>query len=166
MTEGPYLTHSLAARFLHHATIAINLNAPCISVRSMSTGAKPRRFRFRFTLRTLFVLLSAFGIWLGVQVKWVQDRQDARKWIKARGYYLEHQNPDDPRYKGPFYAPLGIRLLGEHGVGKIYIDKPLAGREDEFERLKTLFPEAEVFVQKLILRENVPAYRRIGSAIQ
>jgi hypothetical protein len=44
-----------------------------------------RRFRrwFQFSLRTVFILMTILGIWLGIQVKWLRDRQEARKWIAA-----------------------------------------------------------------------------------
>jgi hypothetical protein len=37
---------------------------------------KPRRCRwFRFSLRTLFLLVTLLGVFLGVQVQWVRDRR-------------------------------------------------------------------------------------------
>ena len=54
----------------------------------MSETMKPRRRWFRFSLRTLFVLLTLFGIWLGIQVKWVRDRQAARLWVHEHGFII------------------------------------------------------------------------------
>ena len=46
---------------------------------------KPRRRWFRFGLRTMFVVLTVFGVWLGWQVNIVQKRKNLRPWIE------EHQ---------------------------------------------------------------------------
>lgn len=35
---------------------------------------RPERLRLRFGLRTIFVLMTVFGVWFSYQVKWVQDR--------------------------------------------------------------------------------------------
>jgi len=43
----------------------------------------PRRW-FRYSLRTLFVLVTVFCIWLGVQVKWIGDRHEALQWLRQQ----------------------------------------------------------------------------------
>ena len=48
---------------------------------------KPKRRWFRFSLRTLFVLLTIFAFpmaWLGWQASIVQQRQAMRKWIESK----------------------------------------------------------------------------------
>ena len=95
---------------------------------------------FRYTLRTLFVLLTLLGIalgWLAVHVKWKHDRSEARKSIRAfsatrlreLGFDIAHE-PD---------APLGLRLLGEDAVKWIF---PSRQSKYSAEQLKQLFPEA------------------------
>jgi hypothetical protein len=36
---------------------------------------KPRR-RFRFSLRTMFVLVTALCVWLGYQLNWIRQRRN------------------------------------------------------------------------------------------
>ena len=106
---------------------------------------KPRRW-FRFSLRTCFVVLTLFAVWLGVQVKWVSDRRAARQWI------AEHQpQPEAGRYTwytlSPTYTrpplPWVLKALREQPVHLISIAVGPDDRED-VERLRKLFPEAEV----------------------
>ncbi len=51
----------------------------------MSTALyKPRPARWatwRFSLRAFFVLLTLFCVWLGVHVKWIEDRHEALEWL-------------------------------------------------------------------------------------
>jgi len=51
-----------------------NCHRSRIDRRSM-TPPSHRRW-FRFSLRTVLVLLTLFCVWLGVQVKWIRDRHD------------------------------------------------------------------------------------------
>ena len=99
---------------------------------------KPRRW-FRFSLRTLFVLLTLFGVWLGVQVKWIRDRDQALIWVlQNHGFFF---NPESL----PAMAPWSLRLLGEAGVGEInfrMVHQPESELEEREKVLKTLFPEA------------------------
>ncbi len=34
----------------------------------------PKRRWFRFSLRTLFVVVTVFGIWLGYELNWIRER--------------------------------------------------------------------------------------------
>jgi len=90
--------------------------------------ASPRRRWFRYSLRTFFVLLTMLCVWLGVQVKWISDRHEAVR-----------DDPDafvDIETK----APWSIRLLGERGQFAIVVGS--GHSEEEYSRLKSLFPEA------------------------
>jgi hypothetical protein len=46
---------------------------------------KPRRRYLTFSLRTLFVLTTAFAIWLGVVVNRAREQREAIKAIEALG---------------------------------------------------------------------------------
>jgi len=102
---------------------------------------QPRPARWpQISLKGFFVLVTVFGVWLGVQVKWIQDRhvmiRDPRIRISGIG-------PDD----GDPIAPLSIRVFGEPGYGIIWIETKHEGvTADEenalFERVRALFPEA------------------------
>src|ERR1700690_2367557 len=45
----------------------------------------PKRRWLRFSLRTLFVVVTVFGIWLGWQTNVVRERRTMRDWLEARG---------------------------------------------------------------------------------
>ena len=49
------------------------------------TPPTPRRRYFRFELRTMFVVLTVFTLWLGWQAKIVRDRKEAI--VKLRAGY-------------------------------------------------------------------------------
>jgi len=106
----------------------------------MTSPTPPRRRWFRFSLRTFFVVLTIFGVWLGVQVKWIRDRNDV--FVDARDannvFYLE-----DDRKQGK--TPWCLKLFGEPGYIRIEIDPALSEERsaDERRRLGPLFPEAE-----------------------
>ena len=54
----------------------------------MADNLPKRRRRFRFSLRTLFVLLTATCIvlgWMGWTLQIVRQRQSARKWLEDKG---------------------------------------------------------------------------------
>jgi hypothetical protein len=98
----------------------------------MTTSVRPRRFRFG--LRTLFVLVavaSVFLAWLTVQLKWIQDRHAALHLTLRMG-------------AAP--APWSIRILGEQGVDRIGVQYLGDERADgaRVRAIQLLFPEAHV----------------------
>jgi hypothetical protein len=116
------------------------------------SDAAPKRRWFQFSLRTLFVMVTAAVIcaWLGWQVYVVHERKQALRALepldvfvtsssKMKQDILEYydRHPDHPRksFSIPFYR----RLLGDEAIVEI----ATFGNYDESE-LRTLFPEAEV----------------------
>jgi hypothetical protein len=79
------------------------------------TIVKPRRRWFRFSLRTLFVLVTIFGVWLGVQVNWIRER---RAWLV--GHQSDIARPPALSGGGPVEAPGLLGLFGERGVEALY----------------------------------------------
>jgi len=130
--------------------------------RSNSAAGSPIPFRrrwFRFSLRTLFLLVTVFGVWLGVQVKWIQDRHEAQQWIESRGgvFVTEggHFRVDllDGSAEGSGIrifnhpkAPWSIRLIGADTVYWMVV--PGNGDDQlmdiKMQELRKLFPEADV----------------------
>ena len=116
----------------------------------MTTHYHPRPERwpqhwFRFSLRTLFVMVTLFCVWLGVQVKWIRDRREAAK--DRPGSYV------DCISVGPAAAtpPWSLRLLGAPGYGWVYVhvaDETHLSEDDKRreQRARSLFPEAEIVV--------------------
>ena len=101
---------------------------------------KPRRW-FRFSLRTIFVLIAFFGIalaWVHAQFQWIAERQQAREWLKSNEFLVITNC-------GPMPGPWSIRLFGERGAAEIVAadDYAKAGPYSE-DKMKRLFPEARV----------------------
>ena len=104
----------------------------------------PERRWFRWSLRTLFVLVLLLAIplgWLAAQFKWIKDRHEALHSLEQsrRAFILDWDSsfvhdPDD-------VLPWSLRLFGENSVRQIFI---LHGQESELKSLRLLFPEAEV----------------------
>jgi hypothetical protein len=92
---------------------------------------KPCRW-FHFSLRTLFVVVTMACVWLGMQVKWIRDRQRAIDTVS--GWSLGAR------------APWSIRLLGEQGVDRIVLDPQTAKKRERVQQLRHLFPEAKLLI--------------------
>jgi len=110
----------------------------------------PRRPWFQFSLRTLIVavLLVGCGLaWLGLQLRWLRDRQQARAWLGA-----SKQSWYAPSMGGKLSvdAPWSMRLFGEPGVVGIGLDVDEFLRPTPYDRaeLERLFPEARVEVSR------------------
>jgi len=107
-------------------------------------------------LGALFVVvtfLGAFLGWLGVQLKWSNDRDEALRWIRdfrarqiaaekgsplpARGYYVSHVG---------IKAPRSLRIFGASGVERLEVYQDCLSLEGRYSLadLRRLFPEAEV----------------------
>jgi hypothetical protein len=95
----------------------------------------------RFSLRTLFVLMTVFCVWLGVQVKWVRDRHEAINWVLLPGYSKEHSFWQGIVAK-PKRAPFPLWIVGEPGFEEISVSVSRPDRIYSEEQLQSLFPEA------------------------
>jgi len=119
------------------------------------------RFRPRFSLRTLFVLIALFSLplgWVAYQLNWIRQRHaflsrpDGWSWTGFLGN------------DGPPSAPWPLRIFGETGYAQIIViivdqdrtmnehDQPepdssrLTPKERNYiERIGRLFPEAHTF---------------------
>ena len=96
----------------------------------------PRR-TFRFSLRTMLVVLTLAAAWLAVQAKWVRDRHAALERLDGAGYTTTGY----PSYRDP---PWQLRLFGERSVDGIVVHRLKDADGRKVEELKRLFPEADV----------------------
>jgi hypothetical protein len=126
----------------------------------MGEGPKPRRRWLRFSLRTMFLLLTAFCLWLGRNTQIVRERNSMRYEVRRNGGYviLDHamQGPLDANGNevigsqsfdidgGKRQLPLVRRLLGDERVVMIQVR-----RKGEVDGVKRVFPECLVVVDRL-----------------
>lgn len=90
----------------------------------------PRRW-FRFSLRTLFLIVTILCVWIGYQLNWIRQRH---------AYF---QRPfrtfSDREVLTKSEAPFPLGLFGEYGIVQIWV------HTDEEKRIaKKLFPEAKI----------------------
>ncbi len=116
-----------------------------------------RRSWLRFNLRSLFVVLTGVGVWLGWELFRMRQRAESRTWIVSHGGVWDGfdgaRSAAGTGWEGLRYFPivteakkrvsLSRRLLGDTAV--MYIGFPHgAASEGDLTRLKKLFPEAFV----------------------
>jgi len=104
-----------------------------------TTETNPRRRWFRFSLRTMLVLVTFLAIplgWVGCQLNWIRQRH---AFLKQDGVY-----PSAPGHPGPnsfeiYYVrpPAFLGYFGERGLGDIAV-----AAEEQLSEAKRLFPEA------------------------
>lgn len=100
----------------------------------------PRR-AFAISLRTLFVVLTLFCLWLGYHVSAVRERHAVMKMLEARGGLW--RAPPNLMFPGPQLS-MSRRLLGDVPLQKNFF----LGRNENFTdadllRIWRAFPEAE-----------------------
>ena len=97
------------------------------------TETKPKRRWFRFSLRTLFVLVTIIGVAAG----WVEQQLN---WIRQRHTFLQAHDRSllcsDTRP-----APWQLRVFGEPG----YEHQMLMIEQKYLQQAKELFPEVDSF---------------------
>ena len=103
---------------------------------------RPRRW-FRFSLRTMFVLVTVLCVWLGYSLNWIRQRREA----------IAHAHFEKVSIKttAPIRAPGLLWLFGEPGYDRIWFlfgpADPRDNTPEEFvkaKQLAPLFPEARV----------------------
>jgi len=110
-----------------------------------------RWFRLSFSLNATFVVLVLFGVWLGVQAKWIHERRRAITLIDRPGELAKRAIWIFPAASGEPSAPWPIRILGERGIAKIVVASPEAELPGRVIEIRRQFPEAEVFGMKLLV---------------
>ncbi len=102
----------------------------------------------RFSLRTLFVLVTILCILMGYQLNWIRQRDAALRQRADRSAYfvggMMGPSGSSIRTKP---APLCLRVFGAAGYFQILVHKQFATAETVTE-LQELFPEAEIIVME------------------
>jgi len=88
-----------------------------------------KRRRFRFKLRTLFVIVTLFAVWLGWSFNWIRQRREFLR------------DGDAFRVGESVRAPALLWIFGEEGAEKIWLVARKSSASDEARRL---FPEAKI----------------------
>jgi hypothetical protein len=101
------------------------------------TDAKPKRRRFRFSLRTLFVLVTIVGVWLGFQLNWIRERHE---FLRRPAVSEDSSILDDSAC--PTKAPWELRLFGEPPIKVIVVPSAMT------EEAGRLFPESLVAIAR------------------
>jgi hypothetical protein len=99
------------------------------------TGTKPKRRWFRFSLRTLFVLVSIACItagWAAYQLNWIRQRHQFLK--RPVGTYGFDGMIVDAE------CPWSLKLFGEKACDAVFTNKATK------QEAKELFPEARIVV--------------------
>ena len=122
----------------------------------------PKRRWFRFSLATMFVVMTLFGIWLGWQMKIVRERCETRKtffsnggsdFSKSEADFYTMTQPNET-YEIPFWR----RWLGDEAMAFISLN-PHSSIE-ELNRIHALFPEAVVDIA-IDEQGNLPVIQEI-----
>ena len=108
----------------------------------MPEAAKPSGRRFKYSLRTLFALLTLFAAlvgWLTWNLRQVNEREKLLRSVAARGAMFGSVTSSRP----PRPLPMVWSLLGATAVDLIEVPDGICS-EGEFRHLRNLFPEARV----------------------
>ena len=103
---------------------------------------KPKRRWFRFSLRTLFVLVAIVSVplgWVAYQYKWISDRHEALQWVVNGQCCAWVLSPSE--------IPWRLRLFGEsQSANCIDVIEELVKPDEKFriQQLKDLFPETSI----------------------
>ena len=118
-------------------------------VQSAMPDNAPRRRWLRFGLRTMFVVLTVFSVWLGWQAKIVRDRREALAKLESDGSKVMTTDDVEPLLGiNDMYSwndapwptiPRWRKWIGDKPIVHIVVQKP---KDGDLEQLHQLFPEA------------------------
>jgi hypothetical protein len=107
---------------------------------------KPRRW-FRFSLRTMFVLVTVFCVWLGCSLNWIRQRREeiksGRAFDSSQMQMCFQRSAETPTWR----APALLRFFGERGYFSLGTQDFQTNEEclAEAVRVRRLFPEAIIY---------------------
>jgi hypothetical protein len=108
---------------------------------------KPKRRWFRFSLRTLFLVVTVACLWLGYQIHWIHERRSGRDWLDRHsiGGSIGFQPESRPG------IPWSLMILGEKPIEKIRTIGALDNEKNDLPMYRKrvaevsgLFPECQI----------------------
>ena len=134
---------------------------------------KPRPRWFRFSLRTLFIVVTLLCCWLGWEISVVRHRQAVRKDYQTRfglsfttaGDYASRFPPGTPV---PKLAKVSYvrRLLGDQPIQEITIAHFQSPADAEMKGLASVFPEAQFRQEHIPLEPCHPGCFPRGTLVE
>ena len=114
---------------------------------------KPRRW-LRFSLRTMFLLLTVLSVWLGWNLNRVRQRE---RLLSLAGVYKFDGGPlsrglKNARATAP-RVPVVWSWLGAKHVGLLYLDRYRI-TDPDFEHYRAMFPEANLCAGYIVVVDN------------
>lgn len=119
-----------------------------------STAApRPRRRWLQFSLKSFLVLLTVFGVWLGVVVNQANRQRRAVEALREMGWYVAYEDIDDPRLlftdtgvefvDNPDSLPWRHRVFGRDFFSDVVEVRPyfVKGFDGDYLDLSKMFPE-------------------------
>ena len=114
--------------------------------------AQFRQLWLRFSLRTLFVVMTVVCCWLGWELSVVRQRQALRKELEGKLHFQFLDAEDYVKQYPPgqlppkvAHIPLTRTLLGDRAIQSVNYEGWMQGfDEEDVKRLKKVFPEAEL----------------------
>ena len=94
------------------------------------TNTHPKRRFFRYSLRTLMLVVTVFCIWMGITAKRAREQRQAVEAIREVGGFVYHEHQMHPSYSpSPKWL---LRLIGEDyfsSVSYVFMFGPTAGTD-------------------------------------
>jgi hypothetical protein len=109
----------------------------------------PKRRWLRFSLRTMFVVVTVAACWIGYDLNWIRQRREA---VQQTRFSVDNIDPASGTAQ-EVRAPGLLWLFGEHGYAVLSYTIPPGHdwelsreQEAELQRVARLYPEAELIV--------------------
>ena len=101
----------------------------------------PKRRWFRYSLRTLAIVIAIFACWLGWNANQVRERREMIVRVRMQGGRVDI--PMRP-YVGDYDPPFVWQLMGAQRVSSVLIPAAYFN-EHHYNRIRRLLPEAEIY---------------------